>query len=59
MASMKDNSTVEKLIANNYLNWRFKVEILLIREQLIEVITDNAPTSVTTDWTNKDRNQVL
>ena len=40
MASSKESIMVEKLNNSNYTYWQFKLEVLLINEQLIDVVTD-------------------
>lgn len=59
MAAIKDSTTIGKLNANSYLNWRLKIEMILIREELIEVITDEAQISKTTERTKKIEKQGL
>lgn len=41
---------VEKLNTKNYTTWKFKIEMLLIKKELFEIITENVPTPTTTDW---------
>lgn len=45
---------ITKLNAWNYPTWKFKVELLLIRDGLWKVIKDEAPVPVTAEWTEKD-----
>lgn len=54
MAYTKGIASIEKLDANNYLNWWFKIKLLLIREVLFDVITDKKPDPLTSDWNWKD-----
>lgn len=41
MTSIKNSTTIENLNGNNYYNWRFKVAMLLIKDELTDVITGN------------------
>ena len=45
---------IQKLNRSNYPTWKFKVELLLIKDGLWKVIRDNAPNPITDDWTDKD-----
>lgn len=51
MATSKDNLAIEKLAVTNanYLTWKFKVEMLLMKEDLFHVITDDPLNPITTD----------
>lgn len=49
----RDFQLVEKLNENNYSTWKFKTEMLLIKEEIFTVITDNVPMPITTDWGKK------
>lgn len=53
---MENKITIEKLNSNNYFSWKFKVKLLLIKEELWEVITDELPTSARQlqRWNKKD-----
>lgn len=53
MAASRDIQVVEKLNTNNYSTWKFKTEVLLAKEELFEVITDDALTLITVE--KKDR----
>ena len=46
--------TVVKLNNENYQLWKFKIEMLLIKEDLWTVINDDVPTTLTDAWTKKD-----
>lgn len=59
MVSIQNTLTNEKLKAINYSNWRFKIEMLFIRKDFIEVITDEDPTSIATEWTKNTETQGL
>lgn len=54
MAYTKDIASIEKLNANSYSNWWFKVKMLLIRKVLFDVITGKGPDPLTWDWNKKD-----
>lgn len=45
---------ITKLNAVNYPIWKFKVELLLIRDGLWKVIKDDAPDPITEVWNEKD-----
>lgn len=45
---------IAKLNATNYPTWKFKVELLLIRDGLWKIIKDDAPNPITEAWTEKD-----
>ncbi|OAD56172.1 hypothetical protein WN48_03818 [Eufriesea mexicana] len=45
---------ITKLNNSNYCSWKFKVELLLIKEGLWELVTQNRPATPDTDWFNKD-----
>lgn len=53
MATIKETQIVEKLSSSNYSTWKFKLEILVIKEDLFELVTDEPPTPVTNDWQKK------
>lgn len=55
MATFEESQIIVKLNSSNYLNWKFKLEMLLIKEELFEVISEDPPTLVNTDWQRKDR----
>lgn len=42
--SLKNNETIVKLNNHNYFNWKYRMELLLIKENLWDVITQEAPT---------------
>src|ERR1700733_9667699 len=50
----KSHSKIAKLNNQNYQTWKFKVELLLIKEDLWEVITKEIPDPVTAAWQTKD-----
>ena len=50
----KSQTTIVKLNNCKYQTWKFKVELLLMKEDLWEIITEDTPTPVTTEWKNKD-----
>lgn len=43
-----------KLSNHNYQSWKFKMEMLLVREDLWDVISKAKPQPVTDDWTKAD-----
>lgn len=45
---------VVKLNGTNYPTWKFKLELLLIKDGLCTVIKDEAPNPITEDWNTKD-----
>ncbi|CAK9820236.1 Copia protein [Anthophora plagiata] len=45
---------IQKLNSENYSVWSYKLELLLIKEKLWEVITENKPEPVNAAWTLKD-----
>lgn len=50
----QDKIVLTKLNGNNYFNWRYKMEMLLIGKGYWQVIKDDAPVPVTDVWTEKD-----
>lgn len=54
MASYKEKQVIEELNSHNFSNCKFKIEMMLIKEDLFEVVTDYPPTP-TTDWTKQDK----
>lgn len=46
---------VAKLGNSNYPSWKFRMEMLLVREELYYVISDPAVEPVTEQWTKDDR----
>lgn len=49
----KDSFCIEKINCNNYAVWKFKVEMILIKEDLHNHITDDQPDRINTDWTKE------
>ena len=47
-------TVVQKLNGDNYSIWSQKMELLLIREDLWDVVKENAPTPIDTAWAKKD-----
>lgn len=47
---------IEKLNNHNYFTWKYKIELLLINEDLWDVITDEAPTAAAhlRNWRKRD-----
>ena len=39
----------------NYATWKFKVEMLLIKEELLEIVMDEILEQITNEWNKKDR----
>jgi hypothetical protein len=53
---MTDSSLrITKLNGVNYQTWKFKVELLLIKEDLWDVVDKDPPADVTSEWQTKDR----
>lgn len=53
---MENKNSIEKLNNKNYFSWKFKVKMLLIKEDLWENITNEAPTTARASqkWNKKD-----
>lgn len=45
---------IEKLYNDNYYTWKYKLELLLIKEECWEVIVGQMPTPKTDAWQKKD-----
>ena len=55
MAESSDTRyTVSKLNNSNYQIWKFKVKMLLIREEIWTVVQGDKPDPVPDDWQRKD-----
>jgi len=54
MAESCDKYTVAKLNNSNYQVWKFKVKMLLIRDDLWTVVRDDTPDPVPDGWDRKD-----
>ena len=48
-------TTIDKLNNDNYNVWKFKLEMLLIREDLYNLVTDEPPEIITDQWRSRDR----
>lgn len=46
---------ITKLNGGNYQTWKFKMELLLIKEDLWDVVSQDTPDPVTAAWETKDR----
>lgn len=46
--------SMPKLTNHNYQVWKFKMEMLLVREELWQVISEEKPEPVTPEWTRAD-----
>ena len=46
---------IAKLNNENYQTWKFKAELLLIRDDPWSVVDDEQPDPVTAEWRGKDR----
>lgn len=46
--------SLEKLNDQNYSIWKFKMELLLVKEELSKLVTDPKPEAVTAEWLVKD-----
>lgn len=51
---MDTKVTIEKLNNKNYFNWKFKMELMLIKEKIWFTTSQNAPSPITDAWTNAD-----
>lgn len=51
--------TLEKLDSNNYSNWKFKLEMILIKEELYETITQNPLIRLTRIGRRKTEKRVI
>lgn len=47
--------SIAKLNSNNYFNWRYKLQMLLIEKDVWDVIDKEPPNPITNAWTKKDR----
>lgn len=54
MADTKFRFAIEKLNGENYQVWSYKIELLLIKDDLWDVIKNNAPSPVIASWSKKD-----
>src|SRR6218665_3633647 len=50
----KSSNKIENLNNQNYQTWKFKMELLLIKEDLWETVTKKIPDPVTSEWQTKD-----
>ncbi|GBN19276.1 Copia protein [Araneus ventricosus] len=56
MLSLKENNPqIVKLNANNYSVWKFKMEMILIKEDLLHLIEDDTPSQPDEKYIKKDR----
>ena len=55
MADTAATLRITKLNNTNYQTWKFKLELLLTKEDLWETTTQDPPDPVTDDWRTKDR----
>lgn len=55
MATLKERQITGKLKSNNYYNWNFKLEMLLIKEGLFELATETPTAPITKEWQKKNR----
>src|SRR6218665_3209815 len=49
----KSSNKIENLNNQNYQTWKFKMELLLIKEDLWETVTKDIPDPVTAVWQTK------
>lgn len=47
--------SIVKLNSNNYFNWRYKLQMLVIEKEVWDVINEEPPNPVTNAWEKKDR----
>lgn len=52
---MSNQNQIIKLNNDNYSNWKFKMEMLLIKEDLFDVIEEEPPRPVDVRWDKRDR----
>lgn len=45
---------ITKLNGTNYQLWKYKIELLLLKEELWEVIVNDPPNPITNEWKNRD-----
>src|SRR6218665_1453483 len=50
----KSSNKIENLNNQNYQTWKFKMELLLMKEDLWETVTKEIPDPVTAKWQTKD-----
>src|SRR6218665_3567628 len=50
----KSSSKIENLNNQNYQTWKFKMELLLTKEDLWETVTKEIPDLMTAEWPTKD-----
>src|SRR6218665_3660601 len=50
----RSSNKIENLNNQNYQTWKFKVELLIIKEDLWETVTKEIPDPVTAEWQTKD-----
>lgn len=50
-SSSKESFSIEKLNSNNYVVWKLKIELILIKENLHSNITADPLDPITNDWT--------
>ena len=55
MADTLGLTRITKLNNGNYQTWKFKVELLLTKEDLWQIVSDDPPEEVTDAWRTKDR----
>ena len=55
MASIKEGLAIEKLNDKNYATWKFKIEMLLIKEEFLEIVADEISQQITNEWNKKDK----
>ena len=48
-------SRITKLNSNNYQTWKFKVKLLLTKEDLSCTISEKLPSTITIEWKAKDQ----
>lgn len=51
---MADSKSIEKLNDSNYQNWKYRMELLLIREELLDIVLQSKPEEPTEEWKLKD-----
>ena len=49
------SANIAKLSNQNYQTWKFKVELLLTKDDLLSTVEDDRPEEMSDEWRSKDR----
>lgn len=52
---METKVQIVKLNNRNYFNWKYKMQLLLIKEKVWYTISKDKPTTLTEEWTEDDQ----